>query len=156
VRETSYDRVCVYSAIPATLHYLRKYIARTGTRKQYRVIDPRTISVDFALDATLHNNPQLYPPKTLHLFTLEETLVNLPAEYRITLKGTSTVFDRLSFREFLAKPSVNAWKREVAAVHKIDIARLEFDPSDFMSRRASRRQIKESPDNSLFKDLHRR
>lgn len=152
-RDRAYNRVVVYSAIPATVDYLKRYVDKSGTKKQLQIIDSKKITAEFALAANLDGRKrrEMGQPKTLHVFTLEETLLDLPAEFRVLLKGTERILARIPVRKFLTRDHPKAWLEETARIKGISRPQLVFDDRDFTSRNALRSQINQFSGNEMFK-----
>jgi hypothetical protein len=132
---------------------LVRYVDKSGTKKQLQIIDSKKITAEFALAANLDGRKrrEMGQPKTLHIFTLEETLLDLPAEFRVLLKGTERILARIPVRKFLTRDHPKAWLAETARIKGISRPQLVFDDRDFTSRNALRSQINQFSGNEMFK-----
>lgn len=152
---TSYDKVIVYTAIPATIEFLRTYAARLNIRNSLRVVNVGDLKSDQIVPTLLGatDASRRTEPNTLHFFTLEETLLQLSAQFRIVMRDSYTVLKKLSVEKFLTKEKPQRWLTEVAEGSDIPKSVLTFDTSDFTSRRALQVQIDTGiSNNRMFKN----
>jgi hypothetical protein len=143
-----YDAVMVYTGLPAVAEYLRAYARRKGIKKSLQVVELNSLSSSSLARGLLRRN-QMYSPNTLHFFTLEDTLLDLEAHYRVVMKGSGGLqAPPIPPRKFLKKVYPRGWLTEVSERKNIAEELLEIDKSDFTSRAALNRQLNEGRSNN--------
>lgn len=155
-----YSGIALYTAIPATADFLRRYASARGLESRLHVVDMSRIHGEAGV-ARLRSE---FADKVrgrgefLHVFTLEDTLLTLPAEFRIMMRGNPRALRSLSVRQFLTKEDPKDWLREVSRESGVALRELMLDSTEFSSRVASREQIRlMSGKNKLLKiDTRRR
>lgn len=151
-----YDGVVVYTGIPSVADYFRSYARRKGIKNSLKVVDVGALSSEDLAKRLLKKN-QLYSDSTLHFFTLEETLLDLPAEMRVVMKESNAVIKALPLRKFFRKLDPREWLEAFSERTGIPRRLLEIDKSDFTSRAALRHQLDEGwSQNKMLKGFARR
>lgn len=145
-----YDSVVVYTGLPAAAEYLKAYARRKGIKNSLQVVEVNSLSSASLARALLRRN-RIYNSNTLHFFTLEETLLDLGAHFRVVMKGSRGGQDAIKPippRKFLKRASPRHWLAEVSERRKIAEQLLEIDKSDFTSRAALLEQLDEGRSNN--------
>jgi hypothetical protein len=135
------DRVVVYTAERATLAALRKYAKHHKLTGKIELVDvsgyDSLTAAKELLGAT--TAPHEVCSKTLHLFTLESTLLDLPASFSVRLKNGGANIRSVELRQFLHRDDPRVWLNDVAKKERIDARELyfcsaEFDNPTFLAR----------------------
>ncbi|MFN5063234.1 MAG: hypothetical protein ACK5GN_10340, partial [Pseudomonadota bacterium] len=138
-----YQKVIFYSSLWPTLDRIRLFREQHSLTKELEVIDTRSIS---GLDAvkSLLEARRRYSSKaagTLHIMSLDETLVALPACIRVRYKETQEECLKLSLSDFLLNDKPSYWIGLAANQTGLNRRKLYLDISELTDGAVLRRQL---------------
>jgi hypothetical protein len=127
------DRVVVYTAERATQVALKKYAKQRKLKDKIEVLDMSGYSSQRAASELVAATPISHEGRSnvLHLFNLENTLLDLPASFCVRLKDGGATIRRVSLGQFLSRSDPKDWVRRAADATGIDARALVFSTEEF-------------------------
>lgn len=152
-----YKNVYFYSVHEATLDFMQQFVRENQLEQSLHVIDVRYQSSAANARLLIHTSalPVCREPTELHIISIDETLIHLPAQFTVRSAQGGRVLRTIALWEYLLKEDPEYWVRIAQAAHpSIPKGSMVFSVEDFVDRGRLRTQLSAGrEDNYMLRSL---